>query len=104
MNKNWTEVLNLAGQMHNLYQDKYMPLDEAWENETANKILRELGLDSGELIQKIGGIESLVSNWLYVGATYAEREDIEPDLKKDLRKIENLCADLRYLLTNVIGE
>lgn len=90
---NWTEIVNLAGQMHNLHQDPYMPLDEAHENEMARKILKELGLDTSELLEKIGEIESLVAEPGHIGFDDPKNE-----------QIDNKCFDLRYMITNVIGE
>lgn len=90
---NWTEIVNLAGQMHNRLQDPYMPLDEQEQNETAKKILALLHLDTNELLQKIGEIESLVAESGHIGFNDPKNE-----------QIDNKCFDLRYMITNVIGE
>lgn len=91
--KNWTEIVNLAGQMHNRLQDKYMPLDEALENEIANKILLELGLNTSDMLLKIGEIESIVAESGHIGFDDPKNE-----------QIDSKCFDLRYMITNVIGE
>lgn len=91
MKKDWTEIVNLAGQMHNLHQDPYMPLDEAYENEMARKILLELGLDIDGVLGMVGEIES---------ALYDDARDDDTVLER----IDRACRDLRYKITNVIGE
>lgn len=58
---------------------------------TAKRILEALGLDCDKILLKIGEIESE----LY--------DDVRDDETR-FELIDKACADLRYILTNVIGE
>lgn len=91
MNRNWTEILNLAGQMHNLHQDPYMPLDEEYENEMARKILELLGIPYEELLENLHGI---------AGELYDDARDDETRFEC----VERFYNNLERIITNAFGE
>jgi hypothetical protein len=91
-NVNWTEIVNLAGKMHN--KSMQGAINEEEQNETADKILKELGLDTSELLYKIGCIES----------AFDELCNGQPLDNYRKQVFEGSCFDLRYKITNVIGE
>ena len=91
MNRNWTEILNLAGQMHNLHQDPYMPLDEEYENEMARKILELLGVPYEELLENLDGI----ADELYDDARSNETR---------FECVERFYNNLERIITNAFGE
>ena len=90
-NVNWTEIVNLAGQMHNKSMQGI--INEEEQNETARQILKLLHLDPSELIEKIGEIEFIIAEPGHIGFENKTNE-----------QIDQKCFDLRYMITNVIGE
>lgn len=99
--KNFTEIVNIAGQRHNAKMfetdtEKQSGSSRQADENAANAILKELGLDTSELLEKIGAIESCVC--------YLESRAIIPNETKKINEIDRLCGDLRYMITNVIGE
>lgn len=100
--KNFTEIVNIAGQRHNAKMfetdtDRQSGAARQADDNAANAILKELGLDTSELLQKIGAIESCCCD--------LQDGSITPiDETKKINEIDRLCGDLRYMITNVIGE
>lgn len=93
---NWTEIVNLAGQRHNskMFEseiEKKTGTSREKDEQITRKILCELGLDPEKLLEKIGTIES-------------ELYDDARDTDTILEIIDKACADLRYMITNAIGE
>lgn len=91
---NWTEIVNLAGQMHNRLQDPYMPLDEQEQNETTEKILALLHLNTSELLAKVADIE----------CAFDELCNGMPLDNYRKGAITQACYELRRIITETIGE
>ena len=91
MNRNWTEILNIAAQMHNLHQDQYMPLDEEYEQEMARKILELLGIPCQELFDNLRGIAS-------------ELYDDARDDETRWELVDHCYCNLDRIITNAINE
>lgn len=94
--KNFTQIANIAGQRHNAKMfeadtERQSGATRQADEAAAKRILEALGLDCDKILLKIGEIESE----LY--------DDVRDDETR-FELIDKACADLRYILTNVIGE
>lgn len=99
MNKkiDWTEIVNLAGKMHNLLQDKYMPADDKYEQEIICKILEMLGVD----IDKIYEICDEIDGCCFEIAQGDNREI--KHLVDESNAIDKCSSDLRYMFDEITG-
>ena len=94
--KNFAEIANIAGQRHNIKMfetdiDRQSGAARQADEQAAKKILCELEIDPDKLLEKIGEIES-------------ELYDDTRDNKTVLELIDRACSDLRFMITNAIGE
>ena len=94
--KNFTEIANIAGQRHNTKMfetdiDRQSGASRQADEQAAKKILCELEIYPDKLLEKIGEIES-------------ELYDDARDNETVLELIDRACADLRFMITNAIGE
>lgn len=92
----FTEITNIAGQRHNARQfendiTRQSGASREQDEQAAAEILRLLGLNVSDLLLEIGKIES-------------ELYDDARDDETRFEIIDRACANLRYYLTDVIGE
>ena len=99
MNKkiDWTEIVNLAGKMHNLLQDRYMPADDKYEQEIICKILEMLGVD----IDKIYEICDEIDGCCFEIAQ--NKEITRQHLLQENNAIDKCSSNLRYMFDDITG-
>lgn len=96
---NFTEILNIAGQRHNAKMfetelDIQSGASREKDEQAAKKILDELGLDTSDLLCKIGCIECAFED-------LCNGQPLNNDRK---HTFEQSCYDLRAAISKVIGE
>ena len=99
MNKkiDWTEIVNLAGQMHNLLQDPYMPMDKQFEQDTIYKIFELLGCDISKIYEIVDEIDGCCFE-------IAQNKEITREhLLLENNAIDKCSTDLRYMFDEITG-
>lgn len=99
MNKkiDWTEIVNLAGKMHNLLQDKYMPADDKYEQEIICKILEMLGVDINKIYEICDEIDGCCFE-------IAQNNEItRQHLLQENNAIDKCSSNLRYMFDDITG-
>lgn len=99
MNKkiDWTEIVNLAGQMHNHLQDQYAPLDEQFEQDTICKILEMLGVDIDKIYEICDEIDGCCFE-------IAQNKTItRQHLLQENNAIDKCSSNLRYMFDDITG-
>lgn len=92
---NWTEITNLAGQMHNLAQDPYMPADDQRDHDMILKILDLLGLDTDKIIEICDEIDGCCFE-------IAQNKEITREhLEQENNAIDQCSTTLRALVENL---
>lgn len=99
MNKkiDWTEIVNLAGQMHNHLQDPFMPMDKQFEQDTIYKIFELLGCDISKIYEMCDEIDGCCFE-------IAQNKEItRQHLLLENSAIDKCSTDLRYMFDEITG-
>lgn len=93
----WTEIVNLAGKMHNLLQDPYMPADDKYEQEIICKILEMLGVDIDKIYEMCDEIDGCCFE-----IAQGDNREIK-HLVDESNAIDKCSTDLRYMFDEITG-
>lgn len=99
MNKkiDWTEIVNLAGQMHNHLQDQFMPMDKQFEQDTIYKIFELLGCDISKIYEMCDEIDGCCFE-----IAQGDNREIN-HLVDESNAIDKCSSDLRYMFDEITG-